>query len=339
MSWLPQGVPGGVVVSASFDGSIDLIAGVEASFAPTDEGNVSIEIVETNNDDSVVYSAEQSMDFYRSDQKVGTVANRIKEGLSDGIDPDAVGNAFRSLCSTLSANHEDVQSAWQPPIVTELLNQTQCVEVFGGNPTTFTVALKRNGREEELEFTTGEFMAPNPAPFRDKYGAVFYEKIDIEPEVWEELVDEWLEMKEVVGTERYSEEEATVDDLVDVLNSRLTPVDDREALANGTMSAWYDKGNSKGDADVIEAAEEENPDVFWVRTDALRDILTEIGKGREYLQRLSPTLRKTGTTYTTSKTVGAGGTTRKCFGFDPEAVGIPPEAVHSSDEEITEIEP
>ena len=187
-----------------------------------------------------------------------------------------------------------MQAAWQPPIVTELLNQTQRVEVFGGDPTTFTVAMKRNGAEHELEFTTGEFMAPNPAPFRDKYGAVFYEKIDIEPDVWEELVDEWIEMQEVVAVESYSEEQATADEVADVLADRLTPINDRGVLANGSMSAWYDEDNSKGNQDVIEAVGEEEPDVLWVRSDAVREVLPDIGKPREYLQSLSPTLRKNG---------------------------------------------
>lgn len=323
----------------SFDGAIDLIAGVEARFEPTDEGNVTIEAVETTDGESVIYNAEQSMDFYRSDQKVGTVANRIKAGCSDGIDGEAVAGEFRSLCSTLSANHEDVQAAWQPPIVTELLNQTQRVEVFGGDPTTFTVAMKRNGSEHELEFTTGEFMAPNPAPFRDKYGAVFYEKIDIEPEVWEELVDEWLEMKEVVDSERYTEAEATADEVAETLADRLTPVSDRAVLANGTMSAWYDEDNSKRDRDVTDAVNGEDVDVLWVRTAAVREVLPDIGKSREYLQTLSPTLRKTGKTYTTSKPIDAGGSQHRCFAFDPETLGIPREAVHSNDENVTEVEP
>lgn len=326
-------------MNSTFDGSIDLIAGVEARFAPTDEGNISIEVAETNNGDSIIYSAEKAMDFYRSDQKVGTVANRIKGGVSDGIDGEAVADEFRSRCSTLSANHDEVQSAWQPPIVTELLNQTQRVEVFRGDPTTFTVALKRNGREEELEFTTGEFMAPNPAPFRDKYGAVFYEKVDVEPEVWEELVDEWIEMQEVVDSERYTEAEATADEVADVLSDRLTPVDDRQVLANGTMSAWYDESNGKADPDVIDAADGGNPDVLWVRTAAVREVLPDIGKSREYLQTLSPTLRKTGKTYTTSKPIDAAGGRYRCFAFDPEALGIPREAVHSSDEDVTGVEP
>lgn len=322
-----------------FDGAIDLIASVEARFAPTDEGNITVEIVETTNGNSIVYSAEKAMDFYRSDQKVGTVANRIKSGISDGIDGEAVADEFRSLCSTLSSNHDEVQSAWQPPIVTELLSQTQRVEVFGGDPTTFTVAMKCNGAEHELEFTTGEFMAPNPAPFRDKYGAVFYEKIDIEPEVWEELVDEWLDMKEVVAVESYSDEKATADEVADVLADRLTPVDDRSVLANGSMSAWYDKDNSKHDGDVIDAAGEETPDVLWVRSDAVREVLPDIGKPREYLQTLSPTLRKTGKTYTTSKPVDIAGGQKRCYAFDPKEVGIPREAVHSSDEDVTGVEP
>lgn len=326
-------------MSAEFDGSIGLIAGVEARFAPSDEGNITIEVVESNNNGSVVYSAEQDMDFYRSDQKVGTVANRIEAGISDGIDGEAVADEFRALCSTLSSNHDEVQAAWQPPIVTELLEQTQYVEVFGGDPTTFTVAMKRNGAEHELEFTTGEFMAPNPAPFRDKYGAVFYEKIDIEPEVWEELVDEWLEMKEVVDSERYTEAEATADEVADVLADRLTPVDDRSVLANGTMSAWYDGGNSKADPDVVDASDGEDPDVLWVRTAAVREVLPDIGKSREYLQTLSPTLRKTGQTFTTSKPIDVEGNKIRCFAFDPEALGIPREAVHSSDEDVTGVEP
>ena len=326
-------------MSSMFDGSIDLIAGVEARFAPTDEGNITIEVAETTDGESVVYSAEKAMDFYRSDQKVGTVANRIKAGVSDGIDGETVADEFRSLCSTLSSNHDEVQATWQPPIVTELLEQTQRVEVFGGDPTTFTVAMKRNGAEHELEFTTGEFMAPNPAPFRDKYGAVFFEKIDIEPEVWEELVDEWLEMKEVVDSERYTEAEATADEVAGVLADRLTPVNDRSVLANGTMSAWYDEDNSKADPDVADATGGENPDVLWVRTAAVREVLPDIGKSREYLQTLSPTLRKTGKTYTTSKPVDAEGSQHRCFAFDPEALGIPREAVHSSDEDVTEVEP
>lgn len=323
----------------NYDNTIELIAGVEVRFTPTDEGNISMEIVESSNGESVVYSAEQDLGFYRSDQKVGTIANRIESGVPAGIDGEAVANEFRSLCSTLSANHDDVQATWLPPIVTDLLEQTQCVEVYGGDPTTFAVTMKRDGAEHEIEFTTGEFMAPNSAPFRDKYGAVFYEKIDIEPDVWERLVDEWLEMKEIVAVESYSEEQATADEVADVLADRLTPVDDRNVLANGTMSAWYDEDNSKHDKDVANATDQEDPDVLWVRSDAVREVLPDVGKPREYFGTLSGTLRKTGMTFTTTKGIVVDGDEKRCCTFDPEVLGIPCEAVHSSDEDVTGVDP
>lgn len=81
--------------------------------------------------------------------------------------------------------------------------------------------------------------------------------------------------------------------------------------------------------------------VLWIRTDAIREILKDLGEAKDYFSKLSPALVDNETAYATSKNVYVEGTRKRCIPFDPrpEGLDIPRGAVHDSDEPDTEVDP
>ncbi|MFC7007952.1 hypothetical protein [Halalkalicoccus salilacus] len=200
--------------------------------------------------------------------------------------------------------------------------------------------MSKDGRTAELEFTASEISGDNPAPFRTKYLGAFYEKRDLPPNVWTDLAEEWINIAEEIASEGYGDREAVADEVVSRLQRRIEPVGDKSGLLVHPLNAWFDIGNTKADPDVTDA-HAPDADVLWIRTDAVREILKDLGEAKGYFSTLSPALVDNGTAYATSKTLYVNGNRKQCIPFDPrpEGLDIPRGAVHDSDEPDTEVDP
>lgn len=307
-----------------------LIDEAEVRMGKRDDGGIDVEVVTTTESGELtIYSDSHKRDFYTKETK-REIKNTVEESHPNG---ETIGAAFLEFCRALGENHKHVQKALRPPAVNDLLNETEKVEIFGGNTATFVITMTHAGKTRRLEFTVEEIMGSNPAGLRDKYGAAFYEKRSLEPEVWEDLAEEWIEMGEEVASERMTETEAIAGELTETLSRRLAVSLDRDGLANDRLTAWYDETNATDNDDVTEEAGDEGT-VVWVRTDAIREILKDEGKGKDYFRKLSPELKGMGVTYTTSTRIRTEMGRKRCLGFNPsnDGLGIPRSAAADTEE-------
>lgn len=307
-----------------------LIEGVEVRIGARDDGDLDVKVVTiTEGVESIIYSDSHKRDFY-SKQTKREIKNEVKESHPSG---ETIGAAFLELCQAFTDHHDRFQSALRPPAATTLLDETEKVEIYGGDTATFAVTMCHDGKTRRLDFTTKEIMGSNPAPLRDKYGAAFYEKVNLESEVWEDLADEWIAMAEEVAAEHMTEEEALANELMETLGRRLSVVPDPDGLANDELTAWYDEDNAKDNDDVTEAAGRDAT-VIWVRTGAIREFLKDAGKETTYFREFSPQLKGMGVTYTTSTQIRTEKGPKRCVAFNPtvEGLGITQAAVTDPNE-------
>ena len=310
----------------------ELVPGVDLMLERVDDG-VRVTVAETNDGFRTVFSSVESPDFFESQQKRGTIKNRLPEYLSECFNSDAVCKEFERLCSRLAANDidDDTKEMMRPPVVRQLLNETDRVEVFGGDPTTITVTLSRGEVTRCIDFTSGEWVMPNPAVLKTKYYDQFYERLDLGKDEWNELTEAWEEEQIVTGEESMTEREAIIERVVSGLSARVKPVDTREVLENGTYSAWFDAENSACDKDVPT-----NNDVLWVKSQAITDQLDEAGKSPNYISELSKSLHESQMTFSTSKKKRG----VRVYPFAPDALGITEWDVHSpEDTDQSEVQP
>lgn len=306
----------------------------EVRISARNDGKLVVDVVAVSSSgESPIYTDAHNRDFY-SKQTKRTIKNEVKNSHPDG---DTIAARFLEFCSALNKNHEMVQKALRPPAANNLLDQTETVEIYGGTTTMFVVTMNHRGRTRELEFTAEEIMGTNPAPLRNKYGSAFYEKVALEPEVWEDLADEWIAMGEEVAAERMTEEEAIAGELATALSRRLSVTLDRDGLANDALTAWYDEENETDNEDVTQTAGRD-ASVIWVRTEAIRDFLKDSGKGKDYFRDLSPALKGMGMTYTTSTRIRTENGRHSTLGFDPgeDGLGIPRSAAVDTTEVMPE---
>ena len=323
--------------------SRELVQSVEVRIKPTDEGELRVLFVEYGSDgEQVIHSTIENQDFFSRRQPRQTLANNARDKVSDGIDGDKVKDEFERFCSDLDANHEETKEKFRSPTVDRLLNETQAVDVFVGDPTITTVRLKHNGREEEIDFTQGEWVNGNPAKLENEYYQRFVDRINVEKEDWNDLIDAWDEEATVVDRESLSTQNAIVERVIGELSGRVTPFDYREALTTDERAAWYDPNNSADDGDVADVAGAD-ADVLWVKSDLVQEALKKAGRDpNAELPKISRQFKKNGYAYTTTKRKSAGPDrpeSPRCFGFDPEVLGIDREHVQSREDGEEEVEP
>lgn len=310
--------------------SYSLTSDAVARIHARDDGDLGVEVVVIDGtSESAIYHDSHKRDFYTKQTKL-QIKNQIRESHHDG---DAIGSRFVEFCKLLTNNHDAIQRGLRPPAVGSLIDQTDKVEILGGPSATFIVTMTRDGCTRKLEFSADEIMGTNPTPLRSKYGSAFYEKVSLEPEVWEDLAEEWIDMAEEVAAEHMTESEAVANEIVTLLTRRLAFTLDREALHGDKLTGWYDEDNATDNADVTDAAGHDAP-VVWVRTDAIRDALKDEGKEKNYFNRLSPELKSMGLTYTTSTQIRTDHGRVRCLGFNPtdDGIGIPRSAATEAEE-------
>lgn len=308
----------------------ELVSGVDLRLEPREQG-LHVSVAETFDDSPrPVYSASHKRDFYTSQQKRREIANEINDQVSDHIDGDAVAERFRAVCTQLDSKHDEIKQRLRPPAVQQILDETQSVEVFGGEPTTVRVTLEHGGKEAPIEFTSGEWVAGDAGKLNARYHQRFFERLDMESEDWDELVEAWEEMQEIVHDERQTELDSVVEEVIDGLARRVKAHDTRDAIENDTYSAWM-----QTDYDGMDNEIPQGEDVLWVRSTAVSEQLEEAGKSKAYISELSKGLKAESHTHRATKRKRD----KRVYPFDPDSLGIDPEWDVHSDDDGPEVQP
>ena len=286
-----------------------------------------------------IMRADRSRTFFTSRQHIGEIGNKIRDSatLPPGVDGDDVKDGFEDACRWLDRMADEAESetetAMRPPAVEQVLDDTERVAAFNGDPTVFTITLARNGRRTELELTQNELITGGRNKLIGCYAGNFYERPEITKEDWGTITDAWLAQTEETGEETQTEMDTVVDAVVRHVSRTITVVGETEDYKTGTHAAFYDVGNSTADADVAEHPEGgPDADVIWVKSAVITEGLKESGKSSGIIGELSKKLQESDAVYNGSKKkLGEG----SAYPFDPEAVGKTRDSIPDDDPEVT----
>ncbi|MFC6837232.1 hypothetical protein [Halomarina ordinaria] len=297
---------------------LPLVPGVELTLTSTDDG-VSVRVTEPGpeNERRVIYSSTQSRTFYTSDLKRGTIANKLRDGVSEGIDGDAVAGAFHKVCSTLDARHDEVAKALQAPVVTQLLDETDEVHFYrAGRNGRIVIKLTREDHHAKIEFTPGEWVRGATAKLEEQYVAAFFPaEVDVEDEHWNELKAVWREVASVIEGDDYDSIDAISDDVLSRLRNWVSvPFDTREALDRAPTNVVHEE-----DVSNFDALDTTGP-VVWVQGEAIRDCVSDVGSHKLYPEIISR-LRERGDILGPQKRIG----NHRVYPFTPTLIEYDPE--------------
>lgn len=277
---------------------------------------------DTPEGERVAYSAVHSRDFYDSPQKRNTIANEIEDNTL--MESAKAKSAFKQFCHRVSGNDlsKDRKELFRSDVVQQILDETEAVEVYASENTTIEVSLKKNGSARIIEFAPGEWTSSVPGKLSERYFNTFLERIEVQSEDWDELVEEWDDRKEVVSRETTTTWDAIVERVIAMLKKRHIPHESREAFKNDEKTTWYQKENDEA--------------TLWVRSSFVADLLEDAGKTPEELSELSKQLSKRDLTKgSTKKRSGL-----RSYPFAPDELGISENEVHTNDDDDgPEVEP
>lgn len=238
-----------------------------------------------------VYSSEYNTKILGSDQLRGTFINKVTEQLEvkTEIDVGEVATKLRDWFAMMNDLDKGEQAdKLLPDEIQQIIDGTQYpVEVHGGETTTWHVTLTFAGRTRELEFTASEMVSGGSGALEQKIANQCYELVEIGQEDWEAIRERWQQNKRVVDVVEATASDAIADRVLEHLGHRITPVNDKEKLANSHGSAWYDADN----ATVTDVAPADAA-IVWIQDSFLVDQLEAAGKKIEYKGQLIKTLNQ-----------------------------------------------
>lgn len=287
--------------------------------------------------DTPIHSGSYNIKILGSDTLKGQFINNVVDTLDDknGVDTEAVESELRGWFALMNELDKEEQA---DKLLTEevqaIIDGTHYpVKVHGGETTTWHVTLTYAGITRELEFTASEMVSGGGAALQEKIANDYFELIEIETEDWEAIRDRWQENKEVVGYIEETGEDTIADRVLEYLGHNVTPVGERDKLANSPGAAWYDETNETGSSVVpVDSA------VVWVQNSFLIDQIEAAGKSPEYKTELVKTLNRRGDIHG----VESDGRKRwpnpqgkeraKFYPFTPESLGVSSDDVGGVDD-------
>lgn len=221
--------------------------------------------------------------------------NAVESGLESRTGVDAA--ELKQVVVEWCAEMRDVDSTerletFHTPVVREIVEGTQAVEVHGGEDTTVTVRLNYHGETNELEFTTSEWLASSPGALQEKMFSTFFDMVEVEEEGWAEIRDQWDDQKQVVSVVEETKNDAVAQRVIEYLSSACKPVSEKEDMGNAVEACWFDEGNAAGYDNAPEDAA-----IVWVQDSFLVDQMEDAGKQVEYKSQLLKDLISRGDTY------------------------------------------
>jgi hypothetical protein len=268
----------------------------------------------------LLYSDEVEQFFDRQQQRAAW-RNRAIEHLPERLNGEEFERSFDRAIAKVLDSDEKRQKIKRSPAVGTLLDRTEQVTVYPGDETVFRVALTHNGRTESIEFTPGEWTAPNPAPLREKFSSTFYKTIDLDKDAWVQLRNQWEDEQVVREREGITGDRAIAELVRNDLNDTMDVYEEREAVARNDMAAWYDP-----DPD-LDTETYDGGAVIWAPAQVVLHALSAAGESKDFLQTLSREWRDMGVLAGTSKVTTFGSRSSRCrawplnvgaLAFDPD---------------------
>ena len=255
--------------------------GIAVEYAGTEGGKIRLTFYAgaDTNDMSQIYTEIVSPDFYaRHQNERGKVKNRLVKAAPDDVPEDVVRGEFEQLCRRFEEADVVADEDLRSPIVNQLLDETQSVEVHAGDEdATITVQLSRDdGRGLTLSFDASEWVSNDPtAKIREQYYVAYRELIEVTPEEWETLREAWDDRVERVVRDESSDDDETIHALIRELKKRMKVIEEYDKIRNDTKNVLYDRNNNdRADSQIQERHDE--VDVLWVQSSVITELLDEM---------------------------------------------------------------
>jgi hypothetical protein len=257
--------------------------------------------------------------LFESEQRNREFVNAAREQLPAGVRHD-FGTEFQAFAHEVAQNTEKRREVQRTETVGKLLRETEAVTVHRGEETFWRVEFNRDGRTERIEFTSGEWTADSPAPLRERYAAVYYDKLDVDADEWETLTAEWGDMQEVMEAEELTTATARAETVLDELKRTLKPYADRAALIdNSGRISWWVPG------DETELVDDDSDGVVFVPTHVVRSAMRAAGVETSNVTELSREWRDDGVMAATTVRKRVGGDRTRLWPLKAERVRVDPE--------------
>ncbi|MFA9518549.1 hypothetical protein ACERIT_15265 (plasmid) [Halopenitus sp. H-Gu1] len=274
----------------------------------------------------VLWSSFFERGFWESRTKKGEIGNKLADNTS--FAKSTVKEELESVWTDLSENAKEYESNLVSPSVEELIENTQAVEVHGGEETERHVYVKAKPFGEyvddaktdggasvrKLVFSNEEWVKSDgdtqTPPVVSKYSNAFYETLEITWQEWrEDIRPRWKDKQQIVSDDQMSTADRIAMSVVRSLRHRLDAHADRSKILNDSWNGWYEADSPHGE-------------VVWIPGDTLDEAMDNHDKGTEYRSALSRALKAEGYTLGSRRQTTIQGDPVELYPFIPETVGI-----------------
>lgn len=274
------------------------------------------------NDMRAICTQDVEPDFYAARTPRGEVRNELLRAIPDDVSEDVVRGGFEELCRVFEeldvVEDEDLRS----PIVNQILDETQSVEVHAGDDSAqFIVTLSRGGSPTTLAFDQSQWASDDCGGLvREKYLVAFNELIEVSGEEWKTLRDVWHEQPDRIVRDESSDADETIYDLIRRLKNRVNVIEEYDKLRNDPKNALYDRDNSLNGGDSKIQEKYGDADVLWVQPAVITELLEEIpGASPDNKSNLASTMIRGGTLLRSRRQFG--NDNYPAWAFDAEKFG------------------
>ena len=273
------------------------------------------------NDMREICTQDVEPDFYAARTPRGEVKNRLLEAIPDDVSEDVVKGGFEQLCRLFEeadvVEDEDLRS----PIVNQILDETQSVEVHAGDDSAqFIVTLSRGGSPTTLAFDQSQWASDDCGSLvREKYLVAFNELIEVSGEEWQTLRDVWHEKPDRYVRDESSDDDETIHALIRRLKNRMSVIEEYDKLRNDPKNVLYDRDNDdRADSQIQE--NHGDVDVLWVQSSVITELLDEMpGAAPADKGNLASEMIRDGTLLRSRRQFG--GDKLSAWAFDAEVFG------------------
>lgn len=297
---------------------------VTMEVVPREEGDLRLRF--RDDEGEVLWSSFFERGFWESRTKKGEIGNKLADNTS--FAKDKVKEELEEVWTDITENADEYEGDLVSPSVEQLIENTQAVEVHGGEETERHVYVKARpfgeyvGPEQtdggasvrKLVFDNEDWVKADgdtqTPPVVAKYSNAFYETLEITWQEWrEDIRPRWKEMQEIVSDDQMSTADRIAMSVVRSLRHRLDIHADRDKILNDAWNGWYQSNSAHGE-------------VVWVPGDTLDEALDKHDKGTEYRSAISRALKAEGYTLGSRKQTTIQGDPVELYPFIPETVGI-----------------
>jgi len=297
---------------------------VTMDIIPREDGDLRVRF--RDSDDEVLWSSFFERGFWESRTEKGEIGNKLADNTS--FAKSTVKEELESVWTDLSENAKEYESNLVSPSVEELIENTQAVEVHGGEETERHVYVKAKPFGEyvdgtktdggasvrKLVFSNEEWVKSDgdtqTPPVVSKYSNAFYETLEISWQEWrEDIRPRWKDKQQIVSDDQMSTADRIAMSVVRSLRHRLDAHADRSKILNDSWNGWYEADSPHGE-------------VVWIPGDTLDEAMDNHDKGTEYRSALSRALKAEGYTLGSRRQTTIQGDPVELYPFIPETVGI-----------------